>query len=511
MTGFPRTDSASSAPPGRGHADPDFYRELKTEVFDGRLWLDRAIVLAYGALAGAVVVLFTLMIDGASGLFDALTARAHWLPLIWTPLLAAGIVWLTRRFAAMSAGSGIPQVIAAQDPALDRDGQHWFVSLRLAAAKLLLATLGVVAGLSIGKEGPSVQIAAGVLQHSRRWLGARGIPPQALLAAGGAAGIAAAFNAPLAGVVFAFEELSRRMETRYSGVVIAAIVLAGLIGVSAFGNQAYFGAIEVPPPGWPLLLPGLMVTVVTGLLGGLFARLMIATLAVGAVRGRPPRWAAPLRRLSAWRYRWPIRFAAAAGLAVALIGLASEGATFGSGVAPAAQLLHGEAPPAALAFGPLKFLATWLTAWSGVPGGVFAPSLATGAGIGYDIARLWGDGGNTALIAIGMTGFLAAVTQAPITSFLIVMEMINGRPLVLSLMAVAMVAAAVSRMISRPLYATLAASMLAQFKTRHEWVVLPASPTDADAAAAPSAPSPAPATAPPAPPSPQTPPADRSS
>ncbi|MDR0458035.1 MAG: chloride channel protein, partial [Burkholderiaceae bacterium] len=178
-------------------------------------------------------------------------------------------------------------------------------------------------------------------------------------------------------------------------------------------------------------------------------------------------------------------FAAALGLAVATIGLAAEGSTFGSGVAPAALLLHGQAPHAALAFGPLKFLTTWLTAWSGTPGGIFAPSLATGAGIGYDVARLWGDGGNTALIAIGMTGFLAAVTQAPITSFLIVMEMINGRPLVLSLMAVAMIAAAISRMISRPLYATLAASMLMQFKSRHEWLELPPSqPVVAGASAA---------------------------
>ena len=503
MTGSPRPDHDPAAPHTPGRADPNFYREIRTEVFDARLWLDRAIVLAYGALAGLVVVLFTLMIDWAFRLFGVLEGRAPWLLPLWTPLLTAGIVWLTRRHAAMSAGSGIPQVIAAQDEALDDAGQRWFVSLRLAVAKLLLATLGFAAGLSIGKEGPSVQIAAGVMQHSRRWLGARGISPRALLVAGGAAGIAAAFNAPLAGVVFAFEELSRGMEARYSGVVIAAIVLAGLMGVSVFGDKAYFGAIAAAPPGWHLLLPGLTVTVAVGLLGGLFAKLMIATLAVGPVRGRPPRWAGPLRRLSAWRYRWPIRFAAAMGLVVTLIGLAAQGSTFGSGVAPATQLLHGQAPPGALAFGPLKFLTTWLTAWSGVPGGIFAPSLATGAGIGYDVARLWGDGGDTALIAIGMTGFLAAVTQAPITSFLIVMEMIDGRPLVLSLMAVAMLAAAISRMISRPLYATLAVSMLAQFKSRHVWVEPPAAPpADADAAPASAAASPESATTPPAPPSP---------
>ncbi|MDR0457964.1 MAG: chloride channel protein, partial [Burkholderiaceae bacterium] len=309
MTGPDSTDSDSPADHAAARADPNFYRELRTEVFDGWLWLDRAIVVAFGALAGAVVVLFTYLIDWAFGLFNAVTAHGRWLALIWTPLLTACIVWLTRRYAPMSTGSGIPQVMAAQDPALGRDGQHWFVSLKLALAKLLLGTLGFVAGLSIGKEGPSVQIAAGVLLHSRRWLSTRSISPQALLVAGGAAGIAAAFNAPLAGVVFAFEELSRRMEARYSGVVIAAIVLAGLIGVSVFGNKAYFGAIHIPPPDWRLLLPALMVTVVTGLLGGLFAKLMIATLTVGPVRGRPQRWTMPLRRLAILRYRWPVGFA----------------------------------------------------------------------------------------------------------------------------------------------------------------------------------------------------------
>jgi len=494
----------------RRRADPDFYRELKGQVFDSRRWFDRASLLVSAAIAGGVVVLFTLMSDAAFGLFGTLTARVPWLPLIWTPLLAAGIVWLTRRYAPLASGSGIPQVIAAQSVQLDDDGRNWFVSIKLSVAKLLLATAGLAAGLSIGKEGPSVQIAAGVLLYSRRWLSKRGLSPQMLLVAGGAAGIAAAFNAPLAGVVFAFEELSHRIEARYSGAVIGAIVLAGLMGVSAFGDKAYFGAVHALPVGWPLLLPGLMVTVVTGLLGGLFAKLMIVTLTTGAVRGQQSRWAMPLRRLSAWRHRWPVRFAAVLGLVVAVIGLAAEGTTFGSGTAATSDLLHGQAPAAALVFGPLKFLTTWLTAWSGVPGGIFAPSLATGAGIGYDIARLWGDGGNIALIAIGMAGFLAAVTQAPITSFLIVMEMIDGRPLVLSLMMVAMIAAGISRMISRPLYATLAAGMLAQFRSRHEWIDLSV-PADAGARAAaePPAPSPESATTPPAPSSPQTPPPDR--
>jgi H+/Cl- antiporter ClcA len=108
----------------------------------------------------------------------------------------------------------------------------------------------------------------------------------------------------------------------------------------------------------------------------------------------------------------------------------------------------------------LKFVATWLTAWCGVPGGIFAPSLSIGAGIGDGIAQLAGAEFGPALIAMGMAGFLAAVTQAPLTAFIIVMEMVDGHSMVLSLMACAMLASLVSRMISRPLYETLAEHMV---------------------------------------------------
>jgi H+/Cl- antiporter ClcA len=96
----------------------------------------------------------------------------------------------------------------------------------------------------------------------------------------------------------------------------------------------------------------------------------------------------------------------------------------------------------------------------GVPGGIFAPSLSIGAGIGHNVAELMGPGIAPALIAMGMAAFLAAVTQAPLTAFFIVMEMVDGHAKVLSLMSAAMLASLVSRMLARPLYETLALYML---------------------------------------------------
>ncbi|MEY4748745.1 MAG: hypothetical protein RIQ60_959 [Pseudomonadota bacterium] len=428
---------------------PRLSNHLQRELSDWRLWSTRALVIVAAAAAGLTVVCFTWMTEQALHHFFQLQAMAWWAPLLWTPAATAGVVWLTRRYWPGAAGSGIPQVMAALDEQVGEAHRGLFVSLRLTAAKMVLTASGLLAGLSLGREGPSVQIAAGVMAAASRWLPRRsGINVNSMLVAGGAAGIAAAFNAPLAGVMFAIEELARSPEHRSSGLLVAGIVLAGLIGVSVYGNGTYFGVIKVQQLDWHTLLPGLLVAVGAGLSGGLFARLLIESLD-----------AVPRDRFSRFRQARPVLFAGACGLLVALIGVVSQGATFGSGYASTRAMLD-ETQNVSELYLLLKFVATWLTAWSGVPGGIFAPSLAIGAGLGHDIATLTQHPHATSLIALGMAGFLAAVTQAPLTAFIIVMEMVDGHAMVLSLMASALLASGVSRMVSRPLYATLATLQL---------------------------------------------------
>ena len=431
--------------------DPhDPVANVRQEFSDWRPWLTRGLVLAFAAAAGLVVVAFTWMSERAIAAFEHLSAAAWWAPLVWTPFVAAVVVWLTRRFAPGAAGSGIPQVMAALEPSVPANHHGLFVSLKLSLFKMLATSASLLGGLSLGREGPSVQIAAGVMHHLRRWLPERTtVNVHGLLVAGGAAGIAAAFNTPLAGVMFAIEELSRRPEQRSSGLLVAAIVLAGLMAVSIYGNSTYFGVIRVPMLQWSLLWPGLLVALASGLLGGLFARLLIASLSSGTDRAS---------RLRAQR---PVLFAAVCGLAVAVIGIVTAGATYGSGYDTTRRMLDGEGGTPAV-YLVLKFVATWITTWSGVPGGIFAPSLSIGAALGNDVAWLVGYPNAQALIALGMAGFLAAVTQAPLTSFIIVMEMIDGHGMVLSLMACALLASLISKLMSPPLYGALAQMQLAR-------------------------------------------------
>ncbi len=436
--------------PSRFRTALTLWRGLRSGLAARLPWADHAVVLAFAAFTGLVVVGFTLLSEAASHAHAALRGADGWGPILvlaWTPMLTVALLWWTRRFAPGALGSGIPQVVRAIEDELPADRRAWLVSPRLALHKVGLVAGGLLAGLSIGREGPTVQVGAGLMVGARRWLSPQSrIDEHDLMVAGAAAGIAAAFNTPLGGIVFGLEQLTRRRGIGHSSLVIAVIVLAGLVSVAVFGNQTYFGRLKVQSLSWALWWPGLLVAVVSGLAGGLFARLMVAS-----VQGLPD-------RLSRWRSRYPYRFAAACALAVAVIGWVTSGQTAGAGYTPTRALLEGQSDPSGL-YTLLKFCATWLSAWTGVPAGVFAPSLAIGAGIGHDVATMTELGPEAAipLIALGMVGFLAATTQAPITAFIIVMEMVAGQAMVLSLMACAMVAAGVSRLIARPMYSELAA------------------------------------------------------
>lgn len=221
--------------------------------------------------------------------------------------------------------------------------------------------------------------------------------------------------------------------------------------------------------GSSLILPGLLVALTSGMAGGLFARLLVVSIG-GRSRDRFTRW----------RKKWPVGFAAGCGLMVAVIGLASSGQTFGSGYAHTRNMIEGTEAGRSF-YLLLKFIATWVTSWSGVPAGIFAPSLAIGAAQGNDIAMLTHYAQASTLMALGVVGFLAAVTQAPLTAFIIVMEMVDGHAMVLTLMACALVASAVSRVLSPPLYGALAQFQLQRLPKPDPMEASPAEAADMDA------------------------------
>ncbi|HEX5326808.1 MAG TPA: chloride channel protein, partial [Acetobacteraceae bacterium] len=190
----------------------------------------RRMIFWIGALAvGLCAIGFAAGANHANHLYHQLIAITRFAPFIVAPAGLALVAWLTRRFFPGSQGSGIPQAIAALQ--MRDEGQRRSVlSLKLAFGKIVLTLLGLLAGASVGREGPTVQVGASIMLTLGKWVRFPRIElERGLILAGGAAGIAAAFNTPLAGVMFAIEEMSRSFEERTSGTVLTAVIVAGLL------------------------------------------------------------------------------------------------------------------------------------------------------------------------------------------------------------------------------------------------------------------------------------------
>jgi H+/Cl- antiporter ClcA len=389
----------------------------------------RSAILTGAILIGIVATLFAEGADWAGAVFSHYAKTWRWWPLVTTPLTFMALVWITRRYAPQARGSGIPQVIAAQTN--PNDATKALISIRTLGAKALLTLGAVLGGASVGREGPTVQLAAAVMGFTHRLVR---VPLRGgVLIAGGAAGVAAAFNTPLAGLLFAIEELASAYEQRVTLLVLAAIVIAGMVAQSVQGDYIYFGAIGAHMP----LLSALLVAPVTGLLGGmtggLFSR-VILTMALGG------------NRLTRWHRANPVKFAGICGGVVALLGVFT-GLTWGTGYASARAMIVGIDAP--LWFGPAKMVATAATAIAGLPGGIFAPSLAVGAGFGNLLREVFPREPASAIVILGMVGYFAGVVRAPLTAVIILSETTASRGLILPMFATAFIADAASQWVCR--------------------------------------------------------------
>jgi H+/Cl- antiporter ClcA len=414
-----------------------------------RVWQPRLVFWAGALSIGLISVVFAMLADQAQALFHVVIGSdggwRFYLPLVMTPLGFVLCAWLAHSYFPGSQGSGIPQAIAARHLRDDEDRSH-ILSLRLVTGKIALTIVGLFCGASIGREGPTVQVGASLMLQAARWGGmaqARG-----LILAGSAAGIAAAFNTPLAGIVFAIEEMGRTYESRTNGLVLTAVILAGLASLGLLGNYTYFGVARETvafATDWPLVIA---CGVIGGGVGALFS-----LLALKAMR-RIRRWNAlqPLSRALA--------VAAVCGLAVAIIGIASGGLTFGTGYTQARGAVEGTPLPAFFFVG--KFAAGLLSMVSGIPGGIFAPSLAVGAGLGSTLGLIFGTSSGVAAL-LGMAGYFAGVVQAPMTAFVIILEMTGNHDNVIALMCAAMLGYGTARLISHePLYHAMSRVFIAE-------------------------------------------------
>ena len=422
-----------------------FERLLNTR--SRRLFLQVGLPWGAALLVGLMSVLYARWSTDVYDVFRGWIHGRSWLAFALTPGFTVLAVYMTRRWFYGSEGSGIPQVIAAIHAPRDKDDSlmKQLFGLRIIVGKLGVSLLGFLGGLTIGREGPTVHIGAAIMAETRRFYPHRSVRlERRLLLAGAAAGLSGAFNTPLAGVIFAIEELARDFETRTNGTMITAVVFAGLTSLALAGNYLYFGQLNVTTSlGMGFILPVVVSALICGLLGAAFNYSLLHWR----------RWMPT--RVRNFKLGKPLWYAFASGVVIAAVGVATHGQTWGSGYDQARELLHGTAP-LSQAFAVTKWVTMVASYLAGVPGGLFSPSLSIGAGIAQWVHAAFSWTPMAAVIALCMTGYLAAVTQSPITSFVIVMEMTNGTAMVIPMMAVALVSARIAGLFTPPLYEALA-------------------------------------------------------
>lgn len=350
------------------------------------------------------------------------------------------LAWtLVQSIAPGARGSGIPQVMAAIDmPARKyKQSVSRLLSLRIIGAKIISSIFMVLGGGAIGREGPTIQIAGSVFRVVSKMIPASWprLSQRSFILTGAAAGLAAAFNTPLGGIVFAIEELAKIHISLFRTALFTSVIIAGLAAQALLGPYLYLGYPVVKDLS-PWIFGGvILAAVLSGLAGATMCRLILRVL----------KWKRHFSKVST------IIFIICAGLLMATIAYFFDAQVLGSGKELMNDLLFHSNKGVDWQTAAGRFIGPVISFSVGGAGGIFAPSLAAGAAVGGLIADLIGLAGSNAniLILAGMVGFLTGVTRTPFTSAILVLEMTDRHSVIFHLMLAALVASLVALIIDK--------------------------------------------------------------
>ncbi|MDR3713618.1 MAG: chloride channel protein [Puia sp.] len=392
--------------------------------------------LATGLIAVLYTKLFAFAEHGTTFVFH------HCGPLLFviSPLCFILSWWLVKRFAPYARGSGIPQVIAAIELSTPRykDKVGKLLSLRILVVKIVSSLVMAFGGGVIGREGPTIQIAGSVFRKINQWLPKSWpkISRRNMIMTGAAAGLAAAFNTPLGGIVFAVEELTKTHISYFKTALFSAVIIAGLTAQGLLGPYLYLGYPDIGRLSGTIFLGVALVAVMTGLLGAMMSRLMLYLFA----------WKGKFR----FNYQHLLYLAICSWIVIGVAYFVNEN-MMGSGKELMTTVLftHDKYSPWYVPL--MRVAGPVLSFTSGGAGGVFAPALSAGASIGSTMAGWFrlSDANTNLLVLSGMVGFLTGVTRTPFTSAILVLEMTDRHNVIFHLMLAGMVASLVALVVDR--------------------------------------------------------------
>jgi chloride channel protein, CIC family len=389
------------------------------------LWQPRrGLAIAEASVIGFVAALSAVFFKFGTGWLGTWRVHTSYLLPAWLVLPLIGLCFgflagfLVERFAPEAAGGGIPQVKAslANVPVT--------LSWRIAAVKLLSSIIALGSGLTLGRQGPTVHVGAALAAGMSRLVPTSPDHRRQMIAAGAGAGLSAAFNAPITGMIFVVEELLQDLSGLTLGTAIIASFIGGVVSRLLGGGSLILDLTATKDP-TTFSMPEIPFYLVLGLLSGLLAALFNR----GLIKS--------IKVYRQFHISLPLRVALAGFISGLVIALLPE--SFRNNTALREYVITGEADAtlAALAF-VAQFILTLVAFGSGAPGGLFAPSLILGSCLGYIIGvcqhYILGVGSPTTYALVGMGAFFSAVSKVPITAIVIVFEMTTDFNLVLPLM-----------------------------------------------------------------------------
>ncbi|MEZ4738931.1 MAG: chloride channel protein [Flavobacteriales bacterium] len=395
-------------------------------------------------------VVTALVAVGYAWLFKKMEGLSTWLftmdprlVFLMAPLCFLLSWWLVKRYAPMAGGSGIPQLMAAIEVANEKKSDRsWrFLNLRIIIIKIASSLAMVFGGGAVGREGPTLQIAGSVYRIVHKLL-----PPfwpkvsrRVMMITGGAAGLSAAFNTPLGGIVFAVEELTKTHIAQFRTAVLTAVIISGMTAQWVLGPYLFLGYPSVKTVGFSFMYKILVIALVSGATGALFCRAALIT--------------DKLRRSFTSNIGQGI-FVLACGFLFALCVTFLGPSSLGSGKHTLETYLFDPQIDPSLSHIGARFFGSLFSFSAGGAGGIFAPALSTGAAIGGWIGQ-WFEPSRSEhnlLILAGMTAFLTGVSRSPFTSAILVLEMTDRHSVIFQLMYAASFGYLISMAIDRKSY-----------------------------------------------------------
>jgi H+/Cl- antiporter ClcA len=391
-------------------------------------------------ITGIIAVLYTKLFMAAEGITIFVFNHHAWMLFILSPLCFIGAWWLVHRFAPYARGSGIPQVMAAIQISSPKTNHiiDRFLSFRIILIKVLSSLVMAIGGGAIGREGPTIQIAASiykiVYQLLPKWWPQ--IAKRNMMVTGAAAGLAAAFNTPLGGIVFAIEELTKTHFSYFKTAIFSSVIIAGLTAQALLGPYLYLGYPKVDGLSSSIFLGVALVAVISGLLGSGMSKLILFILA----------WKAKFK--FTWHH---ILYVIGCALIMVFLAVFVNKEVLGSGKDIMQKTLF-TSDKYSLWYTPLLRIGGPLLSFTtGAAGGIFAPALGAGASVGSLIAGWFNvsDTDSNMLILAGMVGFLTGVTRSPFTSVILVLEMTDRHNVIFHLILAGMISSLVSILVEK--------------------------------------------------------------